>query len=255
MKKHILSKGIFLLFLSLFMPLSLLAQKYNNKLDSIYTSVQMTPAATLIVGKDKKYGLMDETGNLLLAPLIYDDIKPNELNLLTAIQNGKIGILSVQTGRVIQPCVYDSLCFQVETLEVTDILAKKNGKWGITTVDYQHFKELLPCEYDNLTYLETDRYIHTYRIKKNNKYGLYNEYNQTPLVYDSIVLMNSIEYGISYFKVTRNGKEGIVSSTEFEEIILCVFDKLTMDKNMIVKGLRNGKEISFRLMMGEIYLL
>jgi hypothetical protein len=174
---------------------------------------------------------------------------------LTVTKNGKQGIISVISGEEIQPCVYDSINFVFDkfNMMIKDCIVQKDGKWGIYTGD---FDETEPCIYNSISILGKNH--KTYLLEKQGKYGLINGNGLTGIAFDSVKLKDS-DSDAAYFHVTRNGKEGIVSSTELKEIIPCQYDKITLPENpgylFYIEAIKDGQEYEYKCVSGTAELI
>lgn len=104
----------------------------------------------LVVQKDKKWGVVDHKGNLLL---------PFEYDFVDASQATK---------------------FELEGFQ-KQFWVKKEGKWGLVaapTVSSLDFKPILPFEYDSFQEYGRDFLV----VEKNGKFGVYNKPKRTIVV-------------------------------------------------------------------------
>ena len=100
-------------------------------------------AALLYAYKDGKWGIIDETGTVVI-PLEYEGVLAWNDDVCAVCYNGKWGHMNFE-GRIITPFQFDN------AMTFSDGLAmvKKNGKWGY--VDMQG-NLVIPCEYDTAEY-------------------------------------------------------------------------------------------------------
>ena len=81
------------------------------------------------VGRDGKYGYMDETGNLVI-PCIWDALKDISCDLLPAKQDGKWGYLD-DSGQLVIPCIWEEAEDFQDYLDEEYAGVRRNGKWGL----------------------------------------------------------------------------------------------------------------------------
>ncbi len=116
------------------------------------------------------------------------------------------------------------------------LVKNKNNKYGVLD---EHFEELIQFEYDKINYLDPSYQIFIVQSKEKN--GVYRSKNFYPLktAYDKFII-----YG-KYYLVKKNGKYGLLNSTDFHEILPCEYDEIASfyyDDNII--KVRKGMEIS-----------
>lgn len=147
----------------------------------------------ITVSKNKKYGIVDLNGKILL-PLEYDEISnwveygPEKRHFI--VKNGKYGLIEFETFNTIVPPIYDKLVAKENLIFVT-----KNGKSGILDINN---KEICPFIFDE--------------IKPHKYFGYYDGKNQ--LFYS--------KKGNKYFEITLKGKiikeiyqKGYKNNTEY----------------------------------------
>ncbi len=127
-----------------------------------------------VVSQNGKYGLIDETGNILLE-CKYQDISPcyyNEDNRYIVKNNGKYGIID-KRGNVIIPIEYDGISNWVE-YSPPEHFVIKNKKHGLIS---REGKIYLPTVYDELRFYSYD----LIKVRQNGKFGIVN-------VRDSVII-------------------------------------------------------------------
>jgi hypothetical protein len=208
-----------------------LKKQTEIKYASIIFSKKMTDR--IFIEKDKKWGLMDTQGNIVVEPQYDDLFEPGEFNFIKAISPSGKGFID-KNGKVIVPLMYEGLgAFTGDYM----LAVKYKGLWGFvdTTgkvlIDYQYesttdmteawaevvykgekgridkkgsFIRNPSYDYDK-TYSET----YDYRIvMKSNKYGYIDKHNKlvVPCMYDEAY---STELGVA--GVVKDGKMGLIS--------------------------------------------
>jgi hypothetical protein len=116
--------------------------------DSVYHYFEFGKA---IVGKDKKYGVIDRDGKTII-PFTYQEILPQIRHLFPVMSDkGKWGFLSVE-GDPVFPELYNNFRLSYKDKH---LLLQKELRWGIYTV---HNKELVPHLYKQIDYVNHKSY-------------------------------------------------------------------------------------------------
>ncbi len=124
---------------------------------------------TALVIKNKKAGLIDETGKERLACLFdlgNDPFVQLEGDYIRAKQNKKVGIVNTE-GEIIVPFQYEDVDHNVDyymDYDTTLFDVKRKKKWGVYSVKYK--KEVIPVIYDDRISFEETGYAIVSRKKK-----------------------------------------------------------------------------------------
>jgi len=207
-----------------------------------YAGHDETSINNVIIRKNKKYGIADLSGKILL-PVEYDLIEPTDAvqgnvtgNIGIVWKNGLCTFVWMATGEILEPFKYEDIIVNKADgstwLMYSTYLVKENGKYGC--IDFER-KSILPSVYDAIGFkLEIDSYGYHYKmlLYKDGKVGTYeycnyrsdcNNYNVLELVfsiepeYDECVFLNNKKAvtnfaGMSYVAVRRNDKWGIIDN-------------------------------------------
>ncbi len=169
------------------------------------------------VFKDKKWGLADKKGNLVLK-MEYEELKPFVFNYLRTLKtkiNGKYGLMridSVGQTTIMAEIKYDDIGIDDECYKIKVASGKKR--------DYLYEGE----PYFGLIY-EDVKYFNPYRIfsfKKGKKWGLARENKEVFIeaTYDKIMFIDAKNY-----LVQKSGKWGIINERN-QEIIPIMFNEI-----------------------------
>lgn len=207
-----------------------------------YCGHDETTINNVIIKKNKKYGIVDLEGRIIL-PLEYDLITPTE-----AIQGNKSGVVGIiwkdgncsfvwmSNGNILEPFKYEDIIVNntdgCTWLMCSTYLVKEKGKYGC--VDFER-KPILPSIYDAIDFkLDIDIYGYHYKmlLHKDGKVGTYeycnyrsdlNDYHEIELVFSvepefeecvflkhKDAIMNFA--GMSYVAVRKKDKWGIIDN-------------------------------------------
>lgn len=195
----------------------------------------------VIIKKNKKYGIADLEGRILL-PIEYDLITPTEAingnksgDIGIVWKDGKCSFVWMSNGKILEPFKYEDIIVNKANgkiwLMYSTFLVKENGKYGY--IDFER-KSILPSIYDAIDFqLGIDSYGYHYKLLlyKDGKVGTYeycnyrselNDYHEieTGLFvepnYDECVFLEPkyaiMNYGMSYVAVRKNDKWGIIDN-------------------------------------------
>ena len=158
----------------------------------------------LKVSKGEKYGLINFTGNELLA-CEYDDITPLKgvKNSLVTLKNGKYG-LADNSGSIIIENKYTEIIPLTNRYEDGYIVKDENGKYGL--INYNR-KQLLECKYSKIENITSNN---LYVVTENGNKEIVGENGEVKCTYnydeivnintDNIVVRNNSVYGIINLK-------------------------------------------------------
>lgn len=158
-----------------------------------------------IVAKNGKYGIIDNKGRerlpLSFAKIIRDD------EGFRIEENGKWGLVNDQCMPV-TPFMFESLYFVTDDYRRKNLYAKISNRVGI--IDYKG-KVIVPIEYERLEEIGSGYFL----AEKNNRKGILKESEPCCVIdaiYDDcerVEVTINVNY-ISYYKVTLNGKKGLL---------------------------------------------
>ena len=207
-----------------------------------YCGHDETTINNVIIKKNKKYGIVDLEGKIIL-PLEYDLITPTK-----AIQGNKSGVVGIiwkdgncsfvwmSNGNILEPFKYEDIIVNnadgCTWLMCSTYLVKEKGKYGC--VDFER-KPILPSIYDAIDFkLDIDIYGYHYKmlLHKDGKVGTYeycnyrsdlNNYHEIELVFsvepefDECVFLKHKDAitnfaGMSYVAVRKKDKWGIIDN-------------------------------------------
>lgn len=207
-----------------------------------YCGHDTTTINNVIIKKNKKYGIVDLEGRIIL-PIEYDLITTTE-----AIQGNKTGVVGIvwkdgncsfvwmSNGKILEPFKYEDIIVNNADgrtwLMWSTYLVKENGKYGC--IDFER-KPILPSKYDAIDFkLDIDSYGYHYKmlLYNNGKVGTYeyrnyrselNNYHETEMVfsvepeYDECVFLKHKDAitnfaGMSYVAVREKDKWGIIDN-------------------------------------------
>lgn len=141
-------------------PLEYMEFSENNYSDGSY----------LARNKEGKYGFMLIDGRVTL-PFKYDNLRKSSNSNIVSIQNGKCGLVQVNTGTPFEivTCEFDNIREGIKTFVV-----EKDGKFGLLN---QYGKQITPIDYNTLESFKENYYedITVYIAQKGNNYHLLNE--------------------------------------------------------------------------------
>ena len=172
--------------------------------------------ACLKVQKNKKYGLIDLSGKVLLA-CEYDSIEPIkglENSLLTK-KDDKYGVVST-TGSIIINNEYSKISALTDNYENGYIVTDSNGKMGVIGTSK---KTLLEVKYDDIKNVYSDN---TYIAKNSGNWNIVNTQSgeTNSFNYDDATQINN-----GYIVVKKNEKFGLIT-TKGEEKIAPTYENL-----------------------------
>ena len=207
-----------------------------------YCGHDRTTINNVIIKKNKKYGIVDLEGKIIL-PLEYDLITPTK-----AIQGNKSGVVGIiwkdgncsfvwmSNGNILEPFKYEDIIVNnadgLTWRMCSTYLVKEKGKYGC--VDFER-KPILPSIYDAIDFkLDIDSYGYHYKmlLHKDGKVGTYeycnykselNNYNEIEIVFsvepefDECVFLKHKDAitnfaGMSYVAVRKKDKWGIIDN-------------------------------------------
>lgn len=142
-------------------------EKYEQLLQEI-TFGEEYSKGTVVVFRDKKYGLLGPTGKVILE-YEYDLISALNGDLRLIKKDDKFGFCDYR-GKIISDCVYDD----VGAIEGTHIKVEKNGKWGFLNLNGE---EEIPLIYESISEYNDSLFV----ARKNGKVGI-SDYNANALV-------------------------------------------------------------------------
>jgi len=188
----------------------------------------------LIVEKDKKFGMIDFSGNLIV-PIENDQIYYNSRERFYVITKGKKqGAYIIQANKYL-PAEFDRIRLDKNKLKVT-----KEGKVGI--INNQTGEVIIPLKYTDIDYLDD---VHRdeirgefYRVKNGELVGL-----ATP---EKLIIPIEFEYIYAFegmFQVLKNDIRGLYS-TEGDVIQPLIHDYILRprtDKNAVIFTKKNGQ--------------
>jgi len=219
----------------------------------VYNDIWSSGEGFAWVNKDGKWGLIDETGKVLI-PAQYDDLN-NIVDGVAAVQtDGKWGLLNSAGAQVLAP-KYDRIGWIPDSKLVQVRLGKKFGMIDLTG------KEVVPVQYDEMK----DTVDGMTPVKLDGKWGFLDKagalaipatYDDAGGFTDGVALVTSTgkpvlidatgkavarpaydyvaDGGEGYYKVARNGKWGFIDKTGKEIVPL---------RYSFVIGFSNGKAL------------
>lgn len=199
-----------------------------------------------IVIENKKYGLIDNTGKLVV-PCIYEridsfDIKTFKGELTAAKKDGRWGFID-KKGKVVIPFEYEMQVYSIvgDTICDDKMRVKKNGKWGIINMNGQME---IPCKYDSIGDFNYGLapakigYKYVY-INMQGKIVLAGDYDKAEAFENGIAKVTKRDS--TYMINTKGKKVNVnVNQTEFHDG-LCVVAKFVKEEASIYYGYANEK--------------
>jgi hypothetical protein len=192
----------------------------------------------LAKNKDGKYGFILIDGRITM-PFQYDNLTKNYYDNVLSVQNGKCGLVQVNSGLPyeIVTCDYDDIQGTSKTF-----IVEKGGKFGLLDI---YGKSLTNIEYESIAPLDensSENFI--YKVKKDGLYKLINEQGkqigaESYLDFDIIEKKNksSYYYGqrFTYLKAkTKTGKYCIIDKVG-KDITKPIFDDILSESdNMFI---------------------
>ena len=169
---------------------------------SLFSDYRMM-ANTLFIQQNNQYGLLDQDGNVIAAPM-YDNIQYDHYRKVYHIKKDTLTGLYLESTKKKTAVEYE----QVYSDGMRFITVKKNGRYGI--INYQ-LQQVLPCEYDKIDIMGSSSCL---RAVQNGKTGLFSDIGRpiVPLMYDTIDEFSLTEKLRGLYKVTLNGRMGIVDA-------------------------------------------
>lgn len=187
------------------------------------------------VGKDNKYGIVDNTGKEIV-PCIYDWIlvnesyytetdwmQPNNSELFIVQKDEKWGFVN-REGIEIVPCIYDC----VESIDEGFII-EKDGQYGFLSKSGKKTQNM----YDDRIFFFNETAV----VKKNEKYGIINKDGEE--IFDCSY--ESIGISTNAFVLSKNGKFGVMNK-EKEEIAPFIYNGAgvsSFEKELIIVQIEN----------------
>jgi WG containing repeat len=149
----------------------------GKKTDVVYDNVQQDGRELVIVTKDKKQGVINYSGAVIV-PVEYDKVEVTERDKIKVVKGGKTGLVD-KNGTFTIPLEYDSLDTFVFNFAGL-YRVEKDKKNGVITTDN---KIIVPLLYEYVS--DLDKYIY---VAENKKKGLYTPDGDVvaPVVYDDI---------------------------------------------------------------------
>lgn len=174
----------------------------NIVLDPIYDYINPAGLTNYQIGIGDKWGLVNLQGEEIL-PLQYEGLEYRTENLTIVKEGMHYGVMDTEKKELIVPIQYDRIKIKGAPL----ILAFKKDKAIPYRMDGTRLKDL---EYD---YMEWAGWYYS-GVEKDGKRGVINELGETvlPIKYDDVMWVDLSLKGL--FKVTIDGEEFIVDSTE-----------------------------------------
>ena len=150
--------------------------------------------------------------NTELQSLAADDLRPYSNSYYRIIRTGKQGLID-RNLKTVWPLIYDA----IEPLNQGRALVKKKSKWGVLDMEV---RQVLPFEFDSLLW---DGTLIRALASLNGKpvWSIINiESGQRSRNYDAIEAI-----GKRYFRITKQGYQGLLSTTGVEALH-CVYDSI-----------------------------
>lgn len=113
----------------------------------------MTNSSYLSIEKNKKKGILDNLGNIII-PCEYDKISNNPVNNTWIVQTQKGYGLIDNTGKIISPCQYKKIIYHEE--HAYFIATDSINKYGIIDNKNQIIE---PFIYDNIKFIDSSYYV------------------------------------------------------------------------------------------------
>lgn len=195
------------------------------------------------VQKDKKHGLIDRTGKMVV-PLIYEDLGLIRHGIAYFKQNGKYGYINAR-GNIIVPAKYKDKAFiplKIGIFPVSIELSKSFSKqvWGL--IDSTG-REITPFKYDKIETISENGENGLIMVELNEKRGFVNTMGKEivpPEFYS--VFYNKDQKVIETFKKDEQKRElrGFYS-LDGTEIAPCRYFSTTTFKDNVAYGLYNNQ--------------
>lgn len=182
-----------------------------------------------IVANNKKYGILDQTGKLIL-DLNYDEISQTLVNELVGVKSrGKYGIFSLKTKRLE---ISEKYTYAPEFIYNVAVV-HENGKYGLLGT---HLKTILPPQYDSIGTISKKIVV----VGNENKYGYLNLQGKivVPLIYDKI---EDNPYRFEDRIRVRLGDKWGVIDPKGEKITDFVYDEIQQYSSDLAGFYRDGK--------------
>lgn len=180
-------------------------------------------SALYIVSLDKKYGIADKEGNIII-PCSYDSLK-RFYPVIIAEKDKKFGAFSY-SGDTVLPAEYDSIICKYHSL-----IVKNNNKFALFSAEG---KSILDFEYDNINHFMKDKFLIT---KDSKKFCFDLESKKiTELPFDRIIISGN------NFIVEKDGKKGVYKYEAEKLIIPIKYDDLKSlgGKYLVTLGQNQG---------------
>lgn len=193
------------------------------------TQVLSSQENAVIFNKDGKYGIMDLTGNVIMA-VQYDDLKETKTGIFIAKKDGKYGIVNASNEEKL-PFIYENITYQ----EKADLYIAENSEGNANIlnnnlenklsgilVDFNSEKGYIKLrQEDNYKYYnfkfeeksEADFYPNKtlYLSKKDGKYGFVDKNGKVIVDYNYDDATEQNDYGFAGIK--KDGKWGSINSS------------------------------------------
>ncbi len=227
-----------------------------------YSENYFADGSYLARNKEGKYGFMLIDGRVTL-PFNYDNLKRGYANNVVSIQNGKCGLVRVNTGTPVEilTCDFDNIYEGSKTF-----IVEKDGKYGLLNL---YGEQITPIIYASLEPMKDGYYsdIVTYLAQEGKYYRLLNEQGKSineedfteiaPLTRKSQASSYDNQR-FTYFKVkAKNGKYGvmdkvgkIIAEPKFDDI-LAEDDNITIVRSKQLVGMYSL--LAQKLLLGYEY--
>jgi len=187
-------------------------------------------ANTLFIVQDNQYGLLDNDGTVISAPL-YDNIQYDHYRKVYHIKKDALTGLYIESTKKKTAIEYQ----QVYSDGTRFITVKKNGRYGI--INYV-LEQVLPCEYDKIDIMGSSGHL---RAVQNGFTGLFNDKGKEiiPVRYDKIDEFSLTEKLRGLYKIALNGRLGIVDAAN-KTIVPVLYDGIAEMNHFLV--VQSGKK-------------
>lgn len=162
-----------------------------------------------LVSIEKKYGLINSAGKELI-PCLYDYLQIDSPPLIIANNKGLLGLINYE-GKTVQPVINNEITLDILNGKFVYNITRK-GKRGIVN---DSGKQIMPFLYDGIERIDPGNTTILFRVRNSKQYGITDYAGKiiVPLVYENIGLINfAAGTAIKYYSVRKNGKTGIIDS-------------------------------------------
>jgi len=208
-------------------------EKGNVMVAPIYDRISGFKYNVAIINQNSKLGLIDCSGKVLVSPR-YDKIAEFDNSTKTAhtMLSGKKGIIDI-TGKEILSPIYD----EIEDLQEGMVIVAKSNCWGV--VEVLSGKLILPIEYQEITKFKNQRA----RIKRFGKYGYINTSCEVvvPPRYED--LPDETDYYTSKWtgKIMLDSKIGFMDTKTYQVLIPPKYEVMWDFVDKLAPVMLNGK--------------